>query len=132
MPLSRYDRERLREIEARLSADDPELARHLTRADLGDSGPPAAEPVPKGAVVTICAAVIVAGLLLVLATALGERTPGEVPSGSEPSADASLTPERGEGERSYTRSWEPRPSEFQPPEVLDRIEENEADSEETS
>ncbi|MFC7328656.1 DUF3040 domain-containing protein [Marinactinospora rubrisoli] len=93
MPLSRYDHDRLREIEARLTAEDPELADRLARggADLWE---PETEPVSRWPLVLVCAAIALASVLLVLATSLGARpaeTPGTAP---DPAPHTTTAPER--------------------------------------
>ncbi|NYI94082.1 hypothetical protein HNR12_000359 [Streptomonospora nanhaiensis] len=73
MAVRRDDRRRLRRIEEGLASTDPDYARRLRRcADrlAEHSAPSAAEPVPRAALPLLWGAVLVAALVLVLATAL--------------------------------------------------------------
>ncbi|GAB3213004.1 DUF3040 domain-containing protein [Marinactinospora thermotolerans] len=81
MALSRSDHQRLREIERRISAEDPEFVRRFVGEAVGT---PAYEPVPKGAVALICAMVAFAALVLILFTAHAGREP--TPPGPGPRA----------------------------------------------
>ncbi|WP_158562912.1 DUF3040 domain-containing protein [Marinitenerispora sediminis] len=92
MPLSRYDHDRLREIEARLTAEEPALAERLARIGT-DPWEPETEPVSRWPLVLVCTAIALASVLLVLATSLGARPADHARTAPAPPASATPAPD---------------------------------------